>query len=711
MPPVLSISIVTYKSREHVLRCLTSIKQHQPRNPYEIFVTDNASKDGTVEAIRQHFPEVSLIVNQSNEGFARANNRAIARARGTYVLLLNPDTEVTAGALDTLVKLAQGQAQLGALAPKLVYPGGRYQPNFYRFPSLRAQLAKLLFLEKRTEARAQREALLPVDCVWGAALLFPRIIAGQVIYLDKTIFLYSEDLELCWRLARLGRARFVTSQATIIHAHNKSGEQLYGGSRANTNRLTAFKNTLRYVTRCYWRGPFKSVRFWIYCQLEATNALGRRLLLQTFFAKKYQADERVRRIAEHSAIAHVFAGAKTHTPLSRLEATLILAALALFISLAIMIATGVPRGRGNDEDSHITYVRYVADYTGLPDPLKIDFGVNREPHQPPFYYLVGAAWLRLVRPLGLGVDSLRLLAILLGLIQFWLVWLISRELLPQGWRVVPLVFFASLPMLVHEFATTNNDALSYLMVSGLTLALIRTWLHPEQTGWYVVGALAGAGAVLAKLFAAPAVLILGLALTLSARRAQRLRLWLGALLVSAIPVVWWLWHNYANTGLFVPEIHLGELPELTPYLESPNLGYWLWFVLILWQTFVGRYGSWDIVFPNYLYVLYLVPVLLGAAGFALLARRRHSVHLQRRTDLLPSLGRWIGGALLAELLMLIALNLRFFQPQARYLFSVIAGLLIVLSWGLSRSFSWKIASAVVGSLGVLSAVLTVLLFN
>ncbi len=716
----LSIVIVTYKSRAYIERCLDALARHKPTVSHEIFVVDNASNDGTVELLRSQYPNITVLQNQQNEGFSRANNRAIERAKGEYVLLLNPDTEVTAGAIDQLVAKAKeldakaiaakgepARNGFGALAPRLQYPDGGFQPNFYRFPSISSQLAKLVFAEKRTERRVRAGEFVPVDCAWGAALLIPRLhrpaqdvqphanLAPTLTLLDRTIFLYSEDLELCWRLKKTLGAHgqtYILGSAVITHAHNKSGEQLYG-NRVSVPRLQTFKKTMRYVTTLYWTGPFKSLRFWKFCQLEALNANWRRLLLSTIFRSRYPRAERIARQAEHSATARAFSGrAETTPPVTRAEISLVLIALTLFVALSLTIATLLPRGRGNDEDSHVAYVRYVADYGSLPQPFPIDFGVNREFHQPPLYYLTGAAWLHLVRPLHLGIDSLRLLAVLMGLVQFWLLWKFSRLVLPQGWRVIPLLFFSALPMLVHEFATANNDALSYLMVTGMLIALLHIWKRPTTTGWYLVAALAGSGAVLSKLFAAPAVLIFGLAITIVARHANKMRAWAVALLVAAIPLGLWLLHNHTTAGLWLPEIHLGEQPALAPYKENVTLPYIFYFWIILWETFIGRYGSWDIVFPIALYAAYLVPVGVAIAGAFLLPRDQR---LERR------LARWTGAAFVAELAALAYLNKDYFQPQARYLYPILAALLVVFTLGLQR-FK-KIAP-----LKVTAAVLTIL---
>jgi len=299
----LSIVVVTYQSRNDIGACLTSLEEFAPEQPYEVIVVDNASTDGTADYIAREFPQVQLIRSETNEGFGRANNRAIEQARGRYIFCLNPDARVTAGALDALLKRAEQVPLLGTLAPKVTFPDGRLQPNSYWFPTLGAGAVQLLFAEKLLERTTARKPLTTVDWSFGAALLFPRLIDGSPTFFDPEIFLYSEDIELCWRLRKSGRTNLATADATVVHALNRSGAQEFGAGEA---RFAEWKKTLRYVTRKHWRGPLKGVRFWLYCQLRAAAALERALVLPL---RRLPAPQRKQLSHEHLANARVFARA------------------------------------------------------------------------------------------------------------------------------------------------------------------------------------------------------------------------------------------------------------------------------------------------------------------------------------------------------------------------------------------------------------------
>ncbi|MEW5720564.1 MAG: glycosyltransferase, partial [Chloroflexota bacterium] len=144
----LSIVIVSYNVRELLARCLESVNSEQLtvnskilatgdwRLATEIFVVDNASRDGSAAMVRERFPRVHLIENAENRGFAAANNQAFAQTRGRYILMLNPDTEVRVGALETLVEFMDAHPRAGACGGKLVFGDGSLQHSAFAFPSL-----------------------------------------------------------------------------------------------------------------------------------------------------------------------------------------------------------------------------------------------------------------------------------------------------------------------------------------------------------------------------------------------------------------------------------------------------------------------------------------------------------------------------------------------------------------------------------------------
>jgi len=304
----LSIVIVTYQSRQEIGPCLESIRRRKPMADFEVFVVDNASKDGTAEYVQQRAPWVTLIKNPNNDGFGRANNLAIKQARGRYVLALNPDTRVTEDALDRLLLVASEldkQKILGTLGPRLVFQDGGEQVSSYQLPSVWSELRKLWFAEKKDEKQARTRPLTRVGWSAGSALLFPRELEGELTLFDPGIFLYSEDTELCWRMRAKGRRSYVTALATIEHAFNKSGEQYFGPkAEGHEKRLRAYRDTTQYVMRKCLRGPLKELRVWSYSQLVALNSRWHIILIKLFGSRI--SDHPQTALEEHRARAHAF---------------------------------------------------------------------------------------------------------------------------------------------------------------------------------------------------------------------------------------------------------------------------------------------------------------------------------------------------------------------------------------------------------------------
>lgn len=227
----LSIIIVNWNTREILTQCLSSIYHRPPSETYEIWVVDNASTDNSVQMIKTSFPDVRLIENQENIGFAPANNQAIRMASGEYVLLLNPDTEVFAGTFDTLLDFLQTHPETGAVGPKTLNPDGSLQTSCYPFPTLSRELWRLLHLDKIVPHGSYRmvdweEHLHDVDALLGACILFPRRVLDEIGLLDENYFMYTEEIDLCYRVRQSGRKLFWIPQASIVHYGGQSTRQV-----------------------------------------------------------------------------------------------------------------------------------------------------------------------------------------------------------------------------------------------------------------------------------------------------------------------------------------------------------------------------------------------------------------------------------------------------------------------------------------------------
>jgi N-acetylglucosaminyl-diphospho-decaprenol L-rhamnosyltransferase len=228
--PRLSIIIVSYNSRADIEGCLQSLTSAPPAIDHEIVVVDNASTDGTREYLRQRWPGMRLIDAGSNIGFASANNLGIRQTFGDLVLLLNPDTIIPSGAVDTLVEVLDRSANVGIVGPRIVDGHGRAELSFGAMISPLAELRQKLLVRGndrdvpviRTIVDAMTRRPREVDWVSGACLLVRRGDLEEVGLLDERFFMYTEDVDLCARVRARGRTVLFTPEAQIVHLRGRS---------------------------------------------------------------------------------------------------------------------------------------------------------------------------------------------------------------------------------------------------------------------------------------------------------------------------------------------------------------------------------------------------------------------------------------------------------------------------------------------------------
>ncbi len=210
--PDLSVVIVTYNSEGDIRGCLDSVYKTTGGLDMEVFVVDNASIDGTVEAIRQGYPNVVLIANDHNAGFPAANNQALGLAQGRYVMLLNPDTVVHPGALETIVRFMDDHPDCGICAPRLEDQNGNEAPDLRR-PTFGYYLACLVgvrgLMAKHLPARK-------LEMVSGACMALRREVLDGVGLMDEDLF-WCEDLDYCARAVAKGWRVCVAPDARVTH--------------------------------------------------------------------------------------------------------------------------------------------------------------------------------------------------------------------------------------------------------------------------------------------------------------------------------------------------------------------------------------------------------------------------------------------------------------------------------------------------------------
>jgi len=225
--PELSIIIVNWNSREFLRECLRRVFQSQCAVPYEVIVVDNASYDGSEEMLRKDFPETIFVQAPSNLGFARGNNLGVTFSNGRLLLFLNPDTEIEEHSLQKLVSAADASVDIGIVGARLINSDGTLQfESIKAFPTLLNQLLESHYLQHKFPLLRMWgiEPLVSgvispttVDVVSGACLLVKRDVFASIGGFCTQYFMYSEDVDLCWRARKLGRTVVFAGQAEVVH--------------------------------------------------------------------------------------------------------------------------------------------------------------------------------------------------------------------------------------------------------------------------------------------------------------------------------------------------------------------------------------------------------------------------------------------------------------------------------------------------------------
>ncbi len=268
-----SIIIVSWNTRNLLKICLDAVFAYPPAGEFDVWVVDNGSSDGTLAMLRQDFPQVKLIENQANIGFARANNQAIQQSSGRYVLLLNPDTEVNPDALQQLVQFLNDHPPVGAVGPRTLNPDGSLQPSAYPAPTLAREFWRLFHLDVIRPYGVYRQAGWDVrtprrvDSLLGACLLIRRQALLQVgTLLDEQYFMYSEEIDLCYRLACAGWLLYWLPQAQIVHFGGQSTRLV-----AAEMFLRLYQGKLLYFRKHY--GKFGAILYKLILLLAAVSRL------------------------------------------------------------------------------------------------------------------------------------------------------------------------------------------------------------------------------------------------------------------------------------------------------------------------------------------------------------------------------------------------------------------------------------------------------
>lgn len=246
---LLSVVIVNYNVRYFLEQCLHSVFKSGKNIDIEVFVVDNQSVDGSADMVREKFPMVQLIVNQENAGFSKANNQAIKKARGRYILLLNPDTVVEDDTLQAVTGFMESHPDAGALGVKMLDGQGRFLPEskrglptpgvaFCKIFGLSALFPKSKLFSKYHLGYLDKDKCHVVDVLSGAFMLIRKEALKKTGLLDESFFMYGEDVDLSHRITKAGYKNYYYPETRIIHYKGESTR------KSSVNYVLVFYNAM-----------------------------------------------------------------------------------------------------------------------------------------------------------------------------------------------------------------------------------------------------------------------------------------------------------------------------------------------------------------------------------------------------------------------------------------------------------------------------------
>jgi len=232
----LSIVIVNYNVKNLLKKCLESIFKYEKDTEFEVIVVDNNSKDHSQEMLKRDFPQVQLIENKRNLGFSRACNQGIKEGQGRYILLLNPDTELTSGGFKKMIDFMDSKPEVGICGPKMMDQEGNLQFSCRSFPSYLTAISSSQsilnrifpenFLSQKYLLKEQDHSQIrEVDWVSGSCLLAKTEMFEKIGLLDERFYMYVEDVDLCYRAKKSGFSVFYFPLVVVVHHIGKSTQK------------------------------------------------------------------------------------------------------------------------------------------------------------------------------------------------------------------------------------------------------------------------------------------------------------------------------------------------------------------------------------------------------------------------------------------------------------------------------------------------------
>lgn len=262
-----SVVIVNYNVKDLVDNCIASIyKANENKYNIEIFFVDNNSIDGSSEHISHKYPQVKIINNDKNIGFSKANNLALRKAEGKYILILNPDTVLEEGTFEKLISFTEKNKDAGAVTSKLILANGKLDSACRRsFPTPSVAVPRILGLSKLFPKNKvfgkynltylDENETSEVDAVCGAFMFIPRKVLDKAGLFDEDYFMYGEDLDLCFQIKKNGYKIFYYPEVTTIHFKGESTR------KTNLSYVNNFYGAMKIFVRKNFKGTSRLLSF------------------------------------------------------------------------------------------------------------------------------------------------------------------------------------------------------------------------------------------------------------------------------------------------------------------------------------------------------------------------------------------------------------------------------------------------------------------
>lgn len=252
--PTVAIITVTWNSAKEITECLAPLMD-LPEN-WEIWVSDNDSKDNTVQLVKEKFPRAKVLENKENLGFAKGCNVAIEKTNADYVLLLNPDSIVTVKTLIGVLDEAQKAPKLGAMGIKILSEKGEQLTSCFAFPTLKVSAVESLGLYRLKNRKwlennlfdnfFDHESVKKVDWVAGCFVLTPKRVLDKIGNVPDDYFMFGDDIDLCYKVWQSGHEVVFYPQFSVIHKGSKSVDQLPSNWRIERTMISRYAFSFKY---------------------------------------------------------------------------------------------------------------------------------------------------------------------------------------------------------------------------------------------------------------------------------------------------------------------------------------------------------------------------------------------------------------------------------------------------------------------------------